>query len=219
LSTESEEDMRNGSDEEDDHNYHNHHNSDDEDDYLPRSNNIRKVPISAVLEQDAIKSNRLSTLINAVSNSTINNLNNSDSKTRSSKSSHNLKLIESAVNKSTSNLINQIKQHQAKQLNEKVGLASASTTNTASKDENDENNTSINTNSLNIAVLKLLNQLEIKFPGKSSQQTKNILNKLYSRLEFYKPKIANYWMVKLDDAKRSKVENDSFFYDFKLLFQ
>ncbi len=213
MSTESEEEIKNDSDDEPNghhshHNHHhqnNHHNSDDENDYLPRSGNSRKVPINAVLDQEAIKSNRLSTLINAVSNTTINNLNYTDIKTRNSKSSHNLKLIESAVNKSTNNLINQIKQHQAKQINDKIGLASASTSNTASKDDNDENNANVSTNSLNIAVLKLLNQLEIKFPGKSSQQTKNILNKLYSRLEFYKPKIANYWMVKLDDAKRSKV--------------
>ncbi len=43
------------------------------------------------------------------------------------------------------------------------------------------------------------------------EETKLVLNKLYSRLEFYKPKIANYWMVKLDDAKRSKVRFRTFF--------
>jgi hypothetical protein len=220
LSTESEEDMRNDSDDDQDghrsRHHHNHQISDDENDYIPKSASNRKVPINAILEQDAIKSNRLSTLINAVSNTTINNLNYNT--LRNSKSSQNLKLIEGTVIKSTNNLTNQIKQHQAKQQNEKAGLASASTSNTAIKDENEEANSNISTNSLNVAVMKLLNQLEIKFPGKSSQQTKNILNKLYSRLEFYKPKIANYWMVKLDDAKRTKVgfQFSFHFFHFKL---
>lgn len=30
--------------------------------------------------------------------------------------------------------------------------------------------------------------------------------KIYYKLEAYKPKLGNYWMVKLDDAKRVKVK-------------
>ena len=63
----------------------------------------------------------------------------------------------------------------------------------------------VDMDTMNKIVLKLLNQLEIKFPGKTSQQSRLILAKVNAKFEEYKPKLANYWMVKLDDAKRAKV--------------
>lgn len=33
------------------------------------------------------------------------------------------------------------------------------------------------------------------------------LCKIYTKFEMYKPKLANYWMAKLDDAKRNKVNS------------
>jgi hypothetical protein len=54
-------------------------------------------------------------------------------------------------------------------------------------------------------VFKMLLQLEIKFPGKSPHQARTFLNEIYARFEDHKQNIGNYWMVKLDDAKRAKV--------------
>lgn len=80
-------------------------------------------------------------------------------------------------------------------------------TSKATNQEIDEEISSNNLATLTIAVLKLLNQLEIKFPGKTDHHTKHMLQKIYSQLEFYRPKLGNYWMVKLDDAKRNKILN------------
>jgi hypothetical protein len=207
--------MNNSDDENHDHlddqmqnQYHNHHKT-----------TTTKVSINALLDQENIKTNRISTLMNAVSNQSLHNgLNYTDSP-KKSKSTNVISTIKQnsslqtateslSLNKSTHNLLNQIKLHQTKQ--SMIKSASTNITNNGNGSNNSNDNygkhkDDSEDNSLNIAVYKLLNQLEIKFPGKSSQQTKLLLNRLYTRLDIYKSKIANYWMVKLDDSKRAKV--------------
>ncbi|KAL3870089.1 hypothetical protein ACJMK2_042702 [Sinanodonta woodiana] len=50
-----------------------------------------------------------------------------------------------------------------------------------------------------------LNDMRIKFPGKSDQEADIILDKLHENWKFHKPRIASYWLVKLDSIKRRKV--------------
>ncbi|KAH3693719.1 hypothetical protein DPMN_081159 [Dreissena polymorpha] len=54
-------------------------------------------------------------------------------------------------------------------------------------------------------TLQALNDMRIKFPGKSDQEADIILDKLYENWKFHKPRIASYWLVKLDSIKRRKV--------------
>ncbi|XP_052777435.1 tubulin polyglutamylase TTLL7-like isoform X2 [Mya arenaria] len=54
-------------------------------------------------------------------------------------------------------------------------------------------------------TLYALNDMRIKFPGKSDQEADTILDKLYENWKFHKPRIASYWLVKLDSIKRRKV--------------
>ncbi|XP_045158569.1 tubulin polyglutamylase TTLL7-like [Mercenaria mercenaria] len=54
-------------------------------------------------------------------------------------------------------------------------------------------------------TLQALNDMRIKFPGKSDQEADTILDKLYENWKFHKPRIASYWLVKLDSIKRRKV--------------
>jgi len=54
-------------------------------------------------------------------------------------------------------------------------------------------------------TLVLLNEMRIKFPGKSDDEAEWILNSLQENWKFHKPRIASYWLVKLDSIKRRKV--------------
>ncbi|XP_033737297.1 tubulin polyglutamylase TTLL7-like isoform X4 [Pecten maximus] len=54
-------------------------------------------------------------------------------------------------------------------------------------------------------TLVALNEMRIKFPGKSDQEAEYILDKLHENWKFHKPRIASYWLVKLDSIKRRKV--------------
>ncbi|XP_069127593.1 tubulin polyglutamylase TTLL7-like isoform X2 [Argopecten irradians] len=54
-------------------------------------------------------------------------------------------------------------------------------------------------------TLVALNEMRIKFPGKSDQEAEFILDKLHENWKFHKPRIASYWLVKLDSIKRRKV--------------
>ena len=47
--------------------------------------------------------------------------------------------------------------------------------------------------------------MRIKFPGKSDDEAEWILNSLQENWKFHKPRIASYWLVKLDSIKRRKV--------------
>ena len=205
-----------------------------------------KVSKATLINHEHLKSNRLSTLVGAVSTNNLAVLNgnaNASDKLKKvlKKKDSDEKTIEllNANNNDdqTSNalsLLKQIKHHQAKvasanhqnhhrkmnSANSKTNLTQAGSTSNvhstkemataasgggdlhAATDEISDTNLS----KLTTAVLKLLNQLEIKFPGKNSDQTRMLVNTIYSKLDAYKPKLANYWMVKLDDSKRTKVE-------------
>ncbi|XP_074640830.1 tubulin polyglutamylase TTLL7-like isoform X3 [Tubulanus polymorphus] len=50
-----------------------------------------------------------------------------------------------------------------------------------------------------------LNEMRIKFPGKSDEEAEWILDKLHENWKFHKPRVASYWLVKLDSIKRRKV--------------
>lgn len=73
-------------------------------------------------------------------------------------------------------------------------------------------------------TLSALNEMRIKFPGKTDEEAENILDKVnksllnlylptypFTRIQmnenwkFHKPRIASYWLVKLDSIKRRKV--------------
>ncbi|XP_013397848.1 tubulin polyglutamylase TTLL7 isoform X2 [Lingula anatina] len=53
--------------------------------------------------------------------------------------------------------------------------------------------------------LSLLNDMKIKFPGKTDEEAEWILDKIQENWKFHKPRIASYWLVKLDSIKRRKV--------------
>ncbi|XP_064605449.1 tubulin polyglutamylase TTLL7-like [Liolophura sinensis] len=54
-------------------------------------------------------------------------------------------------------------------------------------------------------TLLALNDMRIKFPGKNDSEAEWILDKLHENWKFHKPRIASYWLVKLDSIKRRKV--------------
>ena len=191
-----------------------------------------KVSKNTLINHELLKSSRLSTLVSAVStsnlvtssstsntNDKLKRIKNKDSDEKSSESLNAKNNDTSASEQANAlNLLKQIKQHQVSVANQNHSTTRKSN-NSASNNNNSRTNFTSNKDSveptdeisennlskLTIAVLKLLNQLEIKFPGKNNDQTKLLISTIYSKLETYKPKLANYWMIKLDDSKRSKV--------------
>jgi hypothetical protein len=192
-----------------------------------------RVSKNTLLNHEHLKSNRLSTLVAAASTNNLasnTSLLTSNEKLKKSKikendektsdilnanknnindSSHELN---NTINSNAMNLLKQIKHHQsARKLNSSASNKNISSNNNNNREANEsvatynEDISENNLSKLTIAVLKLLTQLEIKFPGKNNEQTKLLTNAIYSKLEAYKPKLANYWMIKLDDSKRSKV--------------
>ncbi|RNA02921.1 tubulin polyglutamylase TTLL7 isoform X1 [Brachionus plicatilis] len=162
-------------------------------------NSGKRISVKSLVQTENIKQNRVNTLLNSVINTKI-------SKPLGRKSTeleHKTSEIANANRTEQLELLKQMRRHQNKQ-------SIASTSNPLkSRDSHPEQDDLSNNNisTLTIACLKLLNQLEIKFPGKTNQQTRNILQKIYSKLDSYKPKLADYWMVKLDDSKRTKIIN------------
>ena len=47
--------------------------------------------------------------------------------------------------------------------------------------------------------------MRIKFPGKSDMEAEHILDKIMEDWKFHKPRVASYWLVKLDSIQRRKV--------------
>ena len=152
-----------------------------------------KVSSHSIIEKEHIKSNRISTLMNVISN----NASILADKKLTNKSSPNKtvrvdfesyeKTIE-AINANnevgdtvSESLLKHIKQHQNGRNSYRESVfGSIQTTSTIitekSKDlEDDISNSNLET--LTVAVLKMLNQLEIKFPGKTFENTKIILQK------------------------------------------
>ncbi|XP_038049543.1 tubulin polyglutamylase TTLL7-like isoform X2 [Patiria miniata] len=54
-------------------------------------------------------------------------------------------------------------------------------------------------------TLNALNDMRIKFPGKTDEEAEWILSQIQENWRFHKPRIASYWLVKLDSIKRRKV--------------
>lgn len=54
-------------------------------------------------------------------------------------------------------------------------------------------------------TLDALNEMKIKFPGKTDEEAKDILDQIMEHWKYHKPRIASYWLVKLDSIKRRKV--------------
>ncbi|XP_070195525.1 tubulin polyglutamylase TTLL7-like isoform X3 [Littorina saxatilis] len=56
-------------------------------------------------------------------------------------------------------------------------------------------------------TLTSLNEMRIKFPGKTDSEAELLLDKVQmnENWKFHKPRIASYWLVKLDSIKRRKV--------------
>ncbi|XP_071799892.1 tubulin polyglutamylase TTLL7-like [Asterias amurensis] len=50
-----------------------------------------------------------------------------------------------------------------------------------------------------------LNDMRIKFPGKTDEEAEWVLSQIHENWKFHKPRIASYWLVKLDSIKRRKV--------------
>jgi hypothetical protein len=241
------------------HNHYQHHNhshlssrlyeSDNPDDTLNRerdneskiSTQRSRVSKNTLINHEHLKSNRLSTLVGAVSTNNLasnsSTMSTSEKLKKSSKADEKTNDLLNNVNKSNSNdaeptsnlnamnLLKQIKHHQsARKLNSSasnkvfssMSINKEATESNGANATNQEEISENNLSKLTIAVLKLLNQLEIKFPGKNNDQTKALTSAIYSKLEAYKPKLANYWMIKLDDSKRSKVIYIELFISFTI---
>ena len=54
-------------------------------------------------------------------------------------------------------------------------------------------------------LLNSLQEMRIKFPGKTDEEAEEILDKIMTEWKHHKPRVASYWLVKLDSIKRRKV--------------
>ncbi|XP_046892762.1 tubulin polyglutamylase TTLL7 isoform X1 [Hypomesus transpacificus] len=53
--------------------------------------------------------------------------------------------------------------------------------------------------------LAALNTMRIRFPGKTEEEADAVLDEILDNWKYHKPKVASYWLVKLDSTKQSKV--------------
>ncbi|XP_032217762.1 tubulin polyglutamylase TTLL7 [Nematostella vectensis] len=54
-------------------------------------------------------------------------------------------------------------------------------------------------------TLQAFIDMRIKFPGKTDEEAEMILQNILENWKFHKPRVASYWLVKLDSIKRRKV--------------
>lgn len=54
-------------------------------------------------------------------------------------------------------------------------------------------------------TLAALNEMGLRFPGKSQEHTQLMLDEILDNWKYHKPKVASYWLVKLDSTKQRKV--------------
>nr|XP_026695202.1 tubulin polyglutamylase TTLL7-like isoform X3 [Ciona intestinalis] len=54
-------------------------------------------------------------------------------------------------------------------------------------------------------TLAALERTRIKYPGKNDDEAQDVLDHIIKNWKTHKPKIASYWLVKLDSVKRKKV--------------
>ncbi|NWV84807.1 TTLL7 polyglutamylase, partial [Dasyornis broadbenti] len=54
-------------------------------------------------------------------------------------------------------------------------------------------------------TLLLINDMKIKFPGKTNEESELIIEDIMDNWKYHKTKVSSYWLVKLDSAKQRKV--------------
>ncbi|XP_048108998.1 tubulin polyglutamylase TTLL7 isoform X2 [Alosa alosa] len=54
-------------------------------------------------------------------------------------------------------------------------------------------------------TLAALNEMRIRFPGKNEEDAELLLDEILDNWKYHKPKVASYWLVKLDSTKQRKV--------------
>ncbi|XP_047443709.1 tubulin polyglutamylase TTLL7 isoform X1 [Mugil cephalus] len=54
-------------------------------------------------------------------------------------------------------------------------------------------------------TLAVLTAMRIRFPGKSEEEAEAVLDEILDNWKYHKPKVASYWLVKLDSTKQRKV--------------
>ncbi|NXC06326.1 TTLL7 polyglutamylase, partial [Orthonyx spaldingii] len=54
-------------------------------------------------------------------------------------------------------------------------------------------------------TLLLINDLRIKFPGKTNEESELIIEDIMDNWKYHKTKVSSYWLVKLDSAKQRKI--------------
>ncbi|XP_027538892.1 tubulin polyglutamylase TTLL7 isoform X1 [Neopelma chrysocephalum] len=54
-------------------------------------------------------------------------------------------------------------------------------------------------------TLLLINDMRIKFPGKTDEESELIIEDIMDNWKYHKPKVSSYWMSKLDPVKQRKV--------------
>ncbi|TRY82626.1 hypothetical protein DNTS_032571 [Danionella cerebrum] len=54
-------------------------------------------------------------------------------------------------------------------------------------------------------TLTALGEMRIRYPGKSEEEAEAVLDEILNNWKFHKPKVASYWLVKLDATKQRKV--------------
>ncbi|XP_029532909.1 tubulin polyglutamylase TTLL7 isoform X1 [Oncorhynchus nerka] len=53
--------------------------------------------------------------------------------------------------------------------------------------------------------LAALSSMRIRFPGKTEEEAEAVLDEILDNWKYHKPKVASYWLVKLDSTKQRKV--------------
>ncbi|NWW36734.1 TTLL7 polyglutamylase, partial [Panurus biarmicus] len=54
-------------------------------------------------------------------------------------------------------------------------------------------------------TLLLINDLKVRFPGKTNEESELIIEDIMDNWKYHKTKVSSYWLVKLDSAKQRKV--------------
>ncbi|XP_008326976.1 tubulin polyglutamylase TTLL7 isoform X2 [Cynoglossus semilaevis] len=54
-------------------------------------------------------------------------------------------------------------------------------------------------------TLAALTAMRIRFPGKTEEEAEAVLDEMHDNWKYHKPKVASYWLVKLDSTKQRKV--------------
>lgn len=176
----------------------------------PGRHRSNKETNKSLIEQQAIKSNRVETLIKAMlppsaaktfqnskaSSSSLRLLSRNGTASKKSESNSNFSSTnDENTNRLAESFISEIRAHHAKQSAAAAAAAltvspfSSSITsqigtlrNIREANDKDGNNKTDDTAALNVAVLKLLIQLEIKYPGKTSDETRILLQKVFYNL-------------------------------------